>query len=181
MPKPKSRTRETLLQAAVTVVSREGPTGLTLDAVAREAGVSKGGLLYHFPSKDALLRGLISEFMAAFNRRVDELMNDDPDRMGSWSRAYWRATVEFEQVEALNALLASSMLNMEVTDDLQQHFLHWRQCAERDGLDPATAALVSLASDGYLFLGVHRMGPIDSDARSKVTALIETLTRPARK
>ena len=48
MPRPSARAR--LLDAAVAVVRRDGAQALTLDAVAAEAGVSKGGLLYHFRS-----------------------------------------------------------------------------------------------------------------------------------
>ena len=51
--------RERLLDAAVAVVRRDGAQALTLDAVAAEAGVSKGGLLYHFRSKRDLLDALV--------------------------------------------------------------------------------------------------------------------------
>jgi AcrR family transcriptional regulator len=49
--------REEILDATEAVIGREGVAGLTLDAVAAECDVSKGGLLHHFPSKDALVRG----------------------------------------------------------------------------------------------------------------------------
>ncbi|WP_326796082.1 TetR/AcrR family transcriptional regulator [Streptomyces sp. NBC_01808] len=51
--RPSSRTQ--LLEAAVRVVERAGITALTLDAVAAEAGLTKPGLMYHFPNRDALL------------------------------------------------------------------------------------------------------------------------------
>jgi AcrR family transcriptional regulator len=41
--------------------------------VAREAGVTKGGVLHHFPSKEALMNGLIGEVINAFKTR-DELL-----------------------------------------------------------------------------------------------------------
>ena len=45
-------TRKSILEAASRVTAREGALNLTLEAVAKEAGVSKGGLLYHFPAAD---------------------------------------------------------------------------------------------------------------------------------
>lgn len=54
-----SNQREAILDAAERVIISSGAAKLTLDAVAREAGVGKGGLLYHFPSKQALLEGLM--------------------------------------------------------------------------------------------------------------------------
>src|SRR5215469_14026355 len=59
-PIPLRPARDRLLDAAERVVAESGATHLTLDAVAKSAGVSKGGLLYHFPSKEALLEGMLS-------------------------------------------------------------------------------------------------------------------------
>jgi AcrR family transcriptional regulator len=48
-----------VLDAAEAVVVRQGIANLTLEAVAAEAGISKGGLLYHFPTKDRLIDALV--------------------------------------------------------------------------------------------------------------------------
>ena len=60
-------TKSNLLQAARTVVAAQGSRALTLEAVALEAGVSKGGLLYHFPSKKALIAGMVGQAVEAFD------------------------------------------------------------------------------------------------------------------
>lgn len=52
-------TRDRILDALRSLLARGGAAEATLENVAAEAGVSKGGLLYHFPSKDALFRGLV--------------------------------------------------------------------------------------------------------------------------
>ena len=64
MPRPSRR--EQLLDAAIAVIRRDGARALTLDAVAAEAGVSKGGLLYHFASKRALIDGLLARWLDDF-------------------------------------------------------------------------------------------------------------------
>src|SRR5690349_1619622 len=51
--------RDRVLDAYETLLIDAGPAAATLDAVAAAAGVSKGGLLYHFASKDALAAGLL--------------------------------------------------------------------------------------------------------------------------
>jgi AcrR family transcriptional regulator len=51
--------RDRVLDAYETLLIEAGPAAATLDAVAAAAGVSKGGLLYHFASKDALAAGLL--------------------------------------------------------------------------------------------------------------------------
>lgn len=55
--------REDILAAAEQVVLEHGAGHLTLDAVAERAGVSKGGLLYHFPGKEDLLRGMLQRLL----------------------------------------------------------------------------------------------------------------------
>jgi AcrR family transcriptional regulator len=55
----RDRSRDEILGATRSVLLREGIAGTTLDAVAREVGVSKTALYYYFPSKDALLFELV--------------------------------------------------------------------------------------------------------------------------
>src|SRR3954454_9447968 len=57
-------TRERILDSASELVREVGSGRLTLDAVAERAGLSKGGLLYNFPSKDALLQGMLERLIA---------------------------------------------------------------------------------------------------------------------
>lgn len=52
-----------ILRAALALIRRSGASSLTIEAVAVEAGFSKGGVLYNFPTKDALITGMV-EFLA---------------------------------------------------------------------------------------------------------------------
>lgn len=54
--RPSKRTM--ILEAALRVVARDGVTAVTYESVAEEAGLTKGGLVYHFPSRDSLLVAL---------------------------------------------------------------------------------------------------------------------------
>ena len=67
---------ERLLDAAERLVSEVGAGHLTLEAVARAAGVSKGGLLYHFPSKEALLQAMIDRHLRDIGARIAGLEAD---------------------------------------------------------------------------------------------------------
>lgn len=50
--------RTGILRAATHIVQRDGVTALTYESVATEAGLTKGGLLYHFPSREEMLLAL---------------------------------------------------------------------------------------------------------------------------
>ena len=55
--------QEKILDAAAELVAEIGAGRLTLEAVAERAGLSKGGLLYNFPTKEALLQGMIQRMI----------------------------------------------------------------------------------------------------------------------
>ncbi|MGN1289840.1 MAG: TetR/AcrR family transcriptional regulator, partial [Bradyrhizobium sp.] len=60
------RSRNAALEAATTILTRDGPGRLTLDAIARESGLSKGGVMHQFRTKEAVLRALLEQQMAYF-------------------------------------------------------------------------------------------------------------------
>ena len=82
-------TRARLLAAAAAVVRREGAQALTLNAVAAESGVSKGGLLYHFGSKRELLDGMVAGWLEQFGA---EIAAAEAEAGSSFAQAYVRAS-----------------------------------------------------------------------------------------
>ena len=58
----KIQARSRIIDAAVLVVHRDGLGGATMDAIARELGVSKGALYLYFPSKTAVLAAILERF-----------------------------------------------------------------------------------------------------------------------
>ena len=78
--------RAQILNAAEARLLASGPAGLVLDAVAADAGISKGGLLYHFPNKEALVGSLCDRMLARFDEELVSLSAADPERPGAWTR-----------------------------------------------------------------------------------------------
>ena len=70
MKRPRSNSREKILAAAADVARETGPGSLSLDAVASRAGVSKGGLLYNFPTKAKLMQALVEDYLGEFEQRM---------------------------------------------------------------------------------------------------------------
>jgi AcrR family transcriptional regulator len=70
-PTRSERSRAAAIQAALTIVARDGPRQLTFDAIARESGISKGGLMHQFRTKGDVLKGLLEhqiEYFEAFSQ-----------------------------------------------------------------------------------------------------------------
>jgi len=62
------RSRSAAIQAALAIIARDGPGRLTLDAIARESGISKGGVMHHFRTKEAVLRALLEHQIEHFEK-----------------------------------------------------------------------------------------------------------------
>ena len=71
MKAPRSNSREKILAAAADVAREAGPGNLSLEAVALRAGVSKGGLLYNFPTKAKLMQGLVERYLSEFAQALE--------------------------------------------------------------------------------------------------------------
>jgi len=67
-----------IIDAAEDVVMESGVSHLTLNAVVAKAGVSKGGLLHHFPSKNALLRAMIERQTEVFDEARRQILEELP-------------------------------------------------------------------------------------------------------
>lgn len=68
----RDQSREDILAAARTVLMRDGIAAVTLDAVARAAGMSKTGLYYYFASKEALVFELVFSVWEQHGRQVSD-------------------------------------------------------------------------------------------------------------
>jgi AcrR family transcriptional regulator len=172
-------TRAAILEAANRVIRASGAAALTLDAVAREAGVSKGGLLYHFPSKDALIEGMVGHLLGCFGDEIDQAAAREPRDAGAWLRAYARATAAPGQQlnDTTASLLAAVANNPELLEPARERFAAWQRRAEQDGIDPARATIVRLAADGLWLAELFGFAPPAEPLRSRVLAELLNLTR----
>ncbi|MFI9489570.1 TetR/AcrR family transcriptional regulator [Promicromonospora sp. NPDC052451] len=156
------QTRAALLDAAAEVV-RERGISATLDDVARRAGVSKGGLLYHFASKHELLLALAREWLERFRVAVLAAVDPADDAPGRLVRAYVRVSVH----EALDAaatrdalVLLAHLSSVEaITDLARADALRWQEDLRADGLPQDVLALVLAAADGVSAQPVWGMEP----------------------
>ncbi|MFG1853919.1 TetR/AcrR family transcriptional regulator [Actinomadura geliboluensis] len=171
--------RDRILDAVERILIAGGADAIRLDAVAAEAGVSKGGLLHHFRSKRALIEGVLGRLVERFEAELPP-PGSPP---GSFTRAWLDATIpekdgapddRFDQVAV--ALLAGISGGPEVQAVLRQCYERWQQRICDDGLDPATATLVRLAVDGWWMARLLGLAPprdgLHTEVRARLTALI---------
>lgn len=170
--------RERVLRAAADVVARDGVRALTLDAVAAEAKVSKGGLLYHFNTKQALISALVDELVARFEAtRARYASSGGP---GANTKAYLLATFDQESREidrASAGVLAALADDPTLLEPLRSATRRWQALLEKDDIDPVDATIVRLAVDGLWFSQLLRLDPLSKSLRAKVLRRLSTLAR----
>ncbi|MDZ7728892.1 MAG: TetR family transcriptional regulator [Dehalococcoidia bacterium] len=175
-------TRTRLLDATVAVLGRDGLHALTLEAVAAQAGVSKGGLLYHFPSKQQLVETLIRELIDAFAAEVEQRASELAGVRGRWSRAYLDTT-DAEQDNAGRWLAALSAFATEpaLLDPWRELASGWFERDVAEGADPVTVMSAILAADGLWVADVLGMQTLSTELRGALLArLREQLQGSAR-
>lgn len=160
MKKKSDLTRDRLLEAAARVASHAGYGGLTLEAVAAEAGTSKGGLLYHFASKELLIAGMVERMTNSFEAARVEAMADDRQPIGRWTRSFVRASCAETEAdfELASCLIAAIALNPELLRPLRERYQGWMADLESDGLPVADAHIVRLAVDGLWLCSLLGLG-----------------------
>ncbi|HUG15583.1 MAG TPA: TetR/AcrR family transcriptional regulator [Thermomicrobiales bacterium] len=174
-------TRQRLLEVANRIVQRDGASQLTLDAVAAEAGVSKGGVLYHFPSKHELIRSMLDLLLCDLDDELNETPREHPDDLtsGAWLRGYIRASVhvDADERDLKAALLAASAANPDLLEPMRERYREWQVCAEQDGIDDAMATILRLAADGLWIADLLDLAPPTDALRARVIDRMFALTR----
>lgn len=172
--------RDRILDAAEHIVAREGVRSLTLDAVAGDAGVSKGGLLYHFPSKAALIAAIIERFgckCEADQARECAASSAEP---GAFTRAYLK--VRSEPIDPgerpiHTALLAAAGTDPELVEPIRERLEQWQKQLENDGIDPVSASIVRLAMDGLCLSTLLGMPVPEGELKKQILERLVEMTR----
>ena len=176
-----TNSRERILDAAEAVVIERGVNDLTLEAVAVQAGVSKGGLLYHFPSKAALVQAMVSRIASLVEQRYAAELAGEPAGRGRHARALLRLMLVshgaiFPRLKRVAApLLAAMASNTKLLDPMRRFFHNIHQGMLADGLPAERAWLILAALDGLKFWRVFRLfEPPESDL-AQVRQLLEQI------
>ncbi|NIF67192.1 TetR/AcrR family transcriptional regulator, partial [Burkholderia sp. Cy-647] len=178
--KAPAHVRAQLLQAAAEIATELGVQAVTLDAVAERAGVSKGGLQYHFRSKQALFDALFGQTLERFEQTMQAHLASDPHPPGANARAYLHAAMNETSPAAstnlLRVLVSSMMTDPEARERWAQPM---REIARPDPLPLEQAArlmICRLAADGLWISELLGYQNLPSGLRDEIVRQLETMT-----
>jgi AcrR family transcriptional regulator len=149
----------------------QGAENFTLETVALEAGVSKGGLLYHFASKNALITGMMERSMALVDAALEEeLVRSDGDYLTAYIRASFRTTADPAQVS--RAIQAAIVRDPALLNPLRERFERMQREISQRASSPELGLLVRLAMDGLWYSELYQFAPPDGEQRRALQSLL---------
>jgi AcrR family transcriptional regulator len=180
----KRDSRESILQAAEEIVAKRGPAHLTLETAANQAKVSKGGLFYHFRSKEALLEAMIRrsmELLRTEHAKVAESLTGE--RNGKLKANIIGTLRHLEgQRPVLTAVVAAIANDPKLVEPMRESLRNDFQalCGELN-LRMEDVAILFLASQGLLLMELLNLSFLTPSQIRKVTQrmlqMVEELDR----
>ena len=173
----RANARDRILDAALAVSEQIGAAHLTLDAVAAEAGVSKGGLLYHFASKDALLTAMVDRQIGLYQAALERARQRYPDTPAGYVQAYLDAQIEkrrsgFNEPQTIRSIIAAAVNTPDLMARPRQLHVEHLDALRANGPKFLDALLISLALDGLFFGEAFEMLALSPDEHER---LVRTL------
>jgi AcrR family transcriptional regulator len=168
-------TRDRILDAALAVIADSGACRMTLDAVAAQAEVSKGGLLYHFPDKAALLQGLLDRHLDQRQAWVEQRCGSAQPAAVELLHARVDATCMPETAHAALPLLGILALEPKLLARPQRENAQYLALLRADPARLVRALVVTLATTGLIVSEALGTLPLSVDEREALIADLHRL------
>jgi len=163
--------RNAVLEAALAIIARDGPGRLTLDAIVQESGVSKGGLMHHFRTKEAVLKALLQ-------RQIDyaeEFSRGYFDEFGTRQSQPHLATQIATLREAVTtppsvffALLGAAAQEPGLLSTTREIDAKKIEIIKAEAADPELAMLRWVAAWGLTLTALMGLSPISEEERKRL-------------
>jgi len=169
-------TREAILDAADRILKAKGAEGFTLETVAKETPISKGGLLYHFPSKNNLIEGMITRSIARVDAALqEELVHADGDYLPAYIRASFRTAIEPEQVS--RTIFSAVASDPCLLKPLRAHFERMQSEITSAAPSKEAGTLIRLCMDGLWYSEMYQFAPPDPELRQRLQDMLLELVQ----
>lgn len=159
--KTPERVRTRSIESARRLAQANGLRAVGMEAVAAEANIVKGGLLPHFPSKQALVDGAFQRSLEDSDADPEARMAADPASSGRFLRACVRSVRDVGAEARWRALRVAALTDPHLRRVREEWFNAQDSSCDETGLDFASARL---AADGVRLGRMVGAAPDDPEA-----------------
>lgn len=185
---PLSPARDRVLDAYEEILIEQGERAATFEAVAASAGVSKGGLLYHFGSKEMLVIGFIERLDARRVEEIEIIRTADEGVVPFLLRSSLSVGTAFDRSILAAARLAQGAQPL-AKEALARLHDSWFEVVQSEVNDPVLARTITLISDGLYYnsallpddVAVTELTAEGHNELDKLIALVDSLVRSRTK
>lgn len=171
--------RERILDVAAEIVSEHGVHDLTIDGVAAAVGVTKGGVIYHFKTKDDLLGALVERLISQLEQRNRVKAAKRGNAADALLVALIDDTFDMPRGEKklLASLLAAASSYPHLIEPAQQLFKRIYEEVAGSGANAGLALGIAAALDGITLLELLNLHQFDKQQRESMRQALHGLVR----
>jgi len=160
-PELEQRRREQITDTVARLLVVESHRSLTLDRVAREAGVSKGMVTYYFDSKDRLIIAAIERFLEQQQLVLQTIVREPLPAAERLARLIAVALPEREILEAQVQLQLEvwsfAKTNPEAAEQVRRSYVQFRQTCEEMIAVGVAEGYVTASDSRWIYLVLHAL------------------------
>lgn len=151
------------------MLERRGGAEISYDATAREAGLTKAGVLYHFPTREALVTAVVEHVALRWDAAMRADAGAGPDDLSPVDRtaAYVRLTLDGEPTRADVAIFSEALYRPQHAGPWQRVLAPWFDVSGCPPVQAARLRAARYAADGLWLAratGLHAPGSPAADA-----------------
>lgn len=176
---PQSGARDRIVAAARDLAAERGPRHISIESVAERAGLSKGGVLYHFRTKADLLDAIVSFHVETTRKRVGNHMAADGQNRLARALIAVRRDEKEEAAPPASGILAVLAEHPGLLDPVCAHQQMTLDTLRRDSTDPDLATIAFLALEGMRALSLFGFDILDPKAEEALLDRMGTLLTAA--
>jgi len=168
--------RKKVLNASRQIVEERGAGALTYDEISSVSGVTRGGITYHFPTKQSLLSALVENDSEQWQQLEDELkpdgLADDAAKLIAVLRSWTNDRPERRRFVA--GMLSAVTLDPPILDPVRETE---RARVDATNWDQRTLRMeiARLAASGLFWADLFGCPSIPDDVRRKLVDELERL------
>jgi AcrR family transcriptional regulator len=168
-----------ILETAVRLSAEKGAKELTMEHIATEAGMSKGGVFYHFKNKEVLLEAMMNHIIDQFVANCELLQMQGYDPISATIESAFSDTSD--QHNRIMAMIAAVSYDRTLPQRTNCRFEDWITDLMSNGCSRGTALLVTSTIDGYFAARAFGMGnPAGEDRLTLKNRLSEAVLQDSQ-